>query len=75
MSDIQIDVEAANPVSPSPIAEAIQVEEATVVFVPFEDTELRINHTIKRFKKGVSSKVSRDEARILIEAEKGYLKD
>lgn len=75
MNDIQIDVEAANPVNAAVEVKPVKVEEAEVVFVPFEDTELRINQMTKRFKKGVSVKVSRDEARVLIEAEKGYLKD
>ena len=75
MSDIQIDVDAANPVAPVVQVKPITVEELDVVFVPFVDTELRINQTLKKFKKGVSTKVNRDEARILIEANKGYLKD
>ena len=74
MSDIQIDVEAANPTSVSEV-KPLKVEDLEVVFVPFEDTELRINQTTKRFKKGVSTKVTRDEARILMDAKKGYLKD
>jgi hypothetical protein len=74
MSDIQIDVEAANPLA-TVEAQPIKVEEAEVVFVPFEDTELRINQMTKRFKKGVSTKINRDEARVLIEASKGYIKD
>ena len=72
--DISIDLEAVNPVS-APTVEPIAVQELDVVFVPFEDTQIRVNQTTKDLKQGVSYKVSRDEARILIDAKKGYLKD
>lgn len=72
MADVQIDLDAVNPL----VEEVPQiVETADVVFVPFDDCSTRINQTDKNYVKGRSYKVTRDEARILIEANKGYIKD
>lgn len=72
MSNVRIDLDAVNP-----IADVVpqQVSDIKVVFVPFADCELRINQTVTRFAKGRPAKISRDEARILLEADKGYIKD
>lgn len=72
MNDAQIDLDAVNPVAD---VAPKQVEDVNVVFVPFEDCDLRVNQTQKSFSKGRPAKVTRDEARILLEAHKGYLKD
>lgn len=72
MSEVQIDLDAVNPIVDSAPQE---VAEVMVVFVPFEDVETRINQTTHKFNKGRATKVTRDEARILLEAKKGYIKD
>lgn len=77
MSDnIEVDLEAVSPLGDNVMEiEPDEVEEPEVVFVPFEDTPLRVNQTEKFFSKNRPYKVSRDEARILLEANKGYIKD
>lgn len=72
MSDVQIDLDAVNPIAD---VAPKQVEDVKVVFVPFTDCELRINQQVSRFSKQRPVKVTRDEARILLEANKGYIKD
>lgn len=72
MNEVQIDLDAVNPIIDTAPEE---VEEVMVVFVPFEDKELRVNQTTKKFSKGRAAKVTRDEARILLEAKIGYIKD
>lgn len=71
MNDLHIDLEALNPVDSAPKL----VEDVKVVFVPFEDCELRVNQSLTKFSKQRPVKVTRDEARILLESNKGYLKD
>lgn len=73
MTEIKIDLDAANPMGP-PEVSTRQAEEKDVVFVAFADTELTINNVTLKFVANVPKKVSRDEARILTEAEKGYLR-
>lgn len=72
MTDVQIDLDAVNPIAD---VAPKQVEDVQVVFVPWVDWELRINQTTTRLSKGRPVKLTRDEARILIEANKGYIKD
>lgn len=72
MGDVKIDLDAANPLVD---AEPKVAEDTKVVFVPFEDGEMRVNQTTTRYQKGRAIKLSRDEARILLDAEKGYIKD
>jgi hypothetical protein len=72
MSDVKIDLDAVNPLVDT---EPQQVSDVKVVFVPFVDCELRINQTTTKFAKQRPVKVTRDEARILLEANKGYVKD
>jgi hypothetical protein len=72
MGDVKIDLDAANPLVD---AEPKTVEDVKVVFVPFEDGEMRVNQTTTRYQKGRAIKLSHDEARILLDAEKGYIKD
>lgn len=72
-NEVQIDLDAANPVMVD--TEPVQVQEAEVVFVPFEDRELRVNQTSMFLKKGVPVKLTRDQARIMLEAKAGYTKD
>lgn len=70
--EVQVDLDALNPVITT--AEPKQVQDVEVVFVPFEDIELSINRTVKRLRKDVPTKLSRDEARVLLDAKKGYTK-
>lgn len=67
-----IDLDAVNLVMDDAPA---QVEDVKVVFVPFEDRELRVNQTTKKLYKNTPSKVTRDEARILLEAGVGYVRE
>ena len=71
MEDVKIDLDAVNPLE----AEPKTVADVKVVFVPFEDGDMRVNQTTTKFQKGRSIKVTRDEARILLEANRGYIKD
>lgn len=71
-NEAQIDLDSMNAVADVAPKQAEHVE---VVFVAFVDTEVRINQTTKKIAKGRPTKVSRDEARILLEANKGYIKD
>lgn len=72
MSDVKIDLDAVNPLVED---EPKKAEEIQVVFVPFEDGEMRVNQTTTTYQKGRPIKLSRDEARILLDAEKGYIKE
>lgn len=72
MDDVKIDLDAVNPLVE---AEPKTAEDIKVVFVPFEDGEMRVNQTTTRYQKGRPIKVTHDEARILLDAKKGYIKD
>jgi hypothetical protein len=69
---IQVNLDTPNPLTP-PQVEPIQAVEKDVVFVCSEDTELTINQTKLVFTARAPKKVTRDQARILSEAHKGYI--
>ena len=71
---VKIDLDAANPMGPPEVAPQKAVEK-DVVFVPFKDIELTINRETLRFVARAPKKVTRDQARILLEADAGYLKE
>lgn len=52
---------------------AIQAQEETVVFIPSEDFEGRINQTDYTFQKDVRVRVTRDEANTWVDAKKGII--
>lgn len=75
MSDaIKIDLDAANPMAP-PEVPTQTAEEKDVVFVPFNDVELTVNREILRFTARAPKRVTRDQARILLEANAGYIRE
>lgn len=73
MASVNIDLDAANPTRPDVPTQV--AEDKDVVFVAFEDTELTVNNMTLKFTARAPKKVTRDQARILMEANKGYLRD
>lgn len=71
--NVQIDLDAVNPMIVDEAPK--QVEEVKVVFVPFEDVELRVNQETLNLSKQRPVKLTRDQARILLESNKGYVKE
>ena len=61
-------------VGPPEVPQQVAIEK-DVVFVPFKDIDLTINQQTLRFIARAPKKVTRDQARILLEADAGYLKD
>lgn len=54
--------------------ESEQVEDTTVVFVPFKDFGARVNQTEFNFRKDVPTRISRDLANQLLDGERGYVR-
>jgi hypothetical protein len=69
---VQVNLDQSNPLGP-PEVPVIVADEKDVVFVCSEDTELTINQTRLKFTARAPKKVTRDQARILSEAGKGYI--
>ena len=75
MSDnkVELDLDALDPMVTAVKAEPVQAVD--VVFVPHRDVQLTVNQTVKNLRKGQQVKISRDEARILLESNAGYIRD
>lgn len=72
--DIQVDEEVAVEEQPAAVEAPVQVKKETVVFVPFEDFEGRINSNTYNFRKNVAVECTVDEAHTWLDAKKGYIK-
>lgn len=72
--NVSVDQSAAEILDPVDV-EPKQVESDTIVFVPFEDFEARINQDTFYFRKDIPTTVTRDQANVYLDAKKGYTKD
>lgn len=69
---ITVDLDAANPIAP-PEVEQIKATTKDVVFVPNKDVTLTINQTVLHLTARAPVKVTRDQARILTDADAGMI--
>lgn len=52
----------------------VNVQDTSVIFVPFEDFEGRINQADFSFRKDIPTKIPKTEANVWLESKKGYIK-
>lgn len=73
MADVQInvDLESVGALEGPPTAPQMKAEEKDVVFIPHKDCELTVNQERMKFTARAAKRVTRDQARILIEAGMG----